>query len=80
MDLKEIKPDLTIDVRGEHCPMPVLKTSKSLKNMKPGQVLEVLGTDPGTKKDMPKVAQKSGNEWLGVIEDEGFYRFYLRKA
>jgi len=81
MDLKKIKPDQTLDVRGLHCPMPTLKTGKMMKGLETGQILEVLGTDPGTKKDMPKLAEKSGHEWLGFLDDgEGFYRFYLRKG
>lgn len=79
MDLKDIKPDQTLDVRGLSCPMPTLKTARVMKDLPSGQILEVLGTDPGTKKDMPKLALKSGNEWLGFLDDQGFYRFYLRK-
>ena len=81
MDLKSITPDNTLDVRGISCPMPTLKTAKAMKSMVPGQILEVLGTDPGTKKDMPKLAKKSGHEWLGFLDDaEGFYRFYLKRG
>ena len=80
MDLKNITPDEILDVRGLSCPMPTLKTAKTMKSMAPGRILEVLGTDPGTKKDMPKLAKKSGHEWLGFLDDEGFYRFYLRKG
>ena len=80
MDLKNITPDQTLDVRGLSCPMPTLKTAKTMKSMEQGRILEVLGTDPGTKKDMPKLAIKSGHEWLGFLDDEGFYRFYLRKG
>ena len=81
MDSNEIKPDITLDVRGKSCPMPTLKTAKAMKGMEPGQIIEVLGTDPGTKKDMPRLAEKSGNEWLGSIDtDEGYYRFFLKKG
>lgn len=81
MDLSKIKPDVTLDARGLSCPMPVLKTAKAMKSMESGQILEVLGTDPGTKNDMPKLAKKGGNEWLGFLDDEGsFYRFYLKKG
>jgi len=81
MNLKELKPDHTLDVRGLSCPMPTLKTAKTMKSLDPGQILEVLGTDPGTKKDMPKLAKKSGHEWLGFLDqEEGYYRFYLKKG
>ena len=58
MDLEKIKPDQTLDVRGLSCPMPTLKTGKMMKSLEVGQILEVLGTDPGTKKDMPKLEKK----------------------
>jgi tRNA 2-thiouridine synthesizing protein A len=81
MDLAKIKPDETLDVRGLSCPMPTLKTAKAMKSLAVGQILEVLGTDRGTKKDMPKLARKSGHEWLGSLDDaEGFFRFYLKKG
>lgn len=78
--LHKIKPDQTLDTRGLSCPLPILKTGKAMKGLEPGQILEVLGTDPGTKKDMPKMAKKSGHIWLGFLDqNEGFYRFYLQK-
>lgn len=80
MDLKDLKPDVKLDTRGLSCPMPILKTTKAMKDMQPGEIIEVLGTDPGSKKDLPKFANKSGNEWLGVVDDDGFYRFYLKKV
>lgn len=71
-------PHQTLDCRGLTCPMPALKTQKALKGMRSGQVLEVLGTDPDTKEDMPTLAQKSGHHYLGNQEDDGFTRFYFR--
>jgi tRNA 2-thiouridine synthesizing protein A len=58
--------------------MPVLKTKKAVEKMKPGQILEVLGTDPGTKNDMPSFAKRAGHEYLGHKDDQGFTRFYIR--
>ncbi len=81
MDLNEIKADLTLDARGLSCPMPMLKTKKAMKDMQKGQIIEVLGTDPGSKKDLPDFAKKSGNEYLGVLDEAaGFYKFFLRKG
>jgi len=81
MDLTKIEPDQTLDVRGLSCPMPTLKTAKTMKGLELGQILEVLGTDRGTVKDMPKLAKKSGHEWLGHLDqNEGFYRFYIKKG
>jgi tRNA 2-thiouridine synthesizing protein A len=74
----EIKPDQTLDARGLSCPMPILKTKKAIEKMKSGEILEILGTDPGTKNDLPSFAKKAGHEFLGLKEDQGFTRFYIK--
>jgi len=76
--MQEIKADETLDCRGLSCPMPILKTKKTIGHMKSGQILEILGTDPGSKNDLPSFASKAGHEFLGVKDDEGFFRFYLK--
>lgn len=80
MTEEKIIPDKTLDCRGHKCPMPIIKTRNEMKTLEPGQILEVLGTDIGTKNDLPTYAEKSGNEFLQTVDDpEGFFRFYLRK-
>jgi tRNA 2-thiouridine synthesizing protein A len=76
--VEDMKPDETLDCRGLSCPMPLLKTKKTVGKMKSGQILEILGTDPGTKNDLPGFATKAGHAYLGEKEDEGFTRFYLK--
>jgi tRNA 2-thiouridine synthesizing protein A len=77
--MENIKPDETLDARGLSCPMPLLKTKKAIEKLGSGQVLEILGTDPGTRNDLPGWAKRTGNEYLGETGDEGFIRFYVRK-
>jgi tRNA 2-thiouridine synthesizing protein A len=60
--------------------MPILKLAKEIKGMESGQVLELLGTDPGSKTDVPGWCEKTGNEFLGLEEDGGVYTFYVRKS
>lgn len=74
----DIKPDETLDCRGLSCPMPVLKTKKAVGKMKSGQILELLSSDPGTKNDLPAFIERSGHEYLGDKDDQGFTRFYLK--
>jgi len=78
--MAEYTPDETLDCRGLSCPMPLLKTKKQLAKLKSGQVLEVLGTDPGTKNDLPSFCKRSGDEYLGEEEDSGFFRMYIKKG
>ena len=73
--------DETLDVKGLSCPMPILKLSKAMKKLKAGQILEMLGTDPGTKTDLESWCKKSGNELIEEGElDGGVFRFVIKKA
>ena len=81
MDLSSIKVDKVLDTRGLSCPMPILKTRKELKNMKAGEILEILGTDPGSKNDFPAFASKTGMKFLGLADvPEGYTRYFIKKG
>ena len=81
MDTQAIATDQTLDARGLSCPMPMLKTKKTLKGMKTGQILEVWSTDPGSKNDIPDFCKKQGNELIDIIdEDEGYTRYIIEKG
>jgi tRNA 2-thiouridine synthesizing protein A len=80
MELTTITPHQTVDTCGLSCPMPLLKTKKALKGLKSGQILEILGTDPGSKNDIPDFGTKNGNTFLGMLDgDTGVTRYYIRK-
>ena len=73
-----IKPDQTLDCKGLSCPMPIAKLAKTMKKMKKGQVLEMLGTDPGSKKDVPAWCKKNTHELLEATEKDGIQHFFIR--
>lgn len=72
--------DATLDCIGLYCPMPIYHTANKLKEMKTGQVLEVLADDEGIKLDAPAWCNATGNELLGVEEEAGTYKVYIKKA
>ena len=72
--------DKTVDCKGLSCPMPILRLTKEIKSLESGQVLELLGTDPGSRKDIPGWCEKTGNELLGNDEDGGVFKFYIKKT
>jgi len=74
-----VKADHTLDCIGLYCPMPIVKTAHKIKELSPGEVLEVISDDTGIKSDMPAWAKKTGNEYLGLEEDEGEIRVYVKK-
>jgi tRNA 2-thiouridine synthesizing protein A len=79
-ELKSIAVDSTVDARGTSCPGPLLAAKKEIANITSGQVMEVLSADEGTKRDIPKWASKKGHEYLGVVEEDGYFRIYLKKG
>lgn len=75
-----MKADAKLDCFGLLCPVPIIQTAKKIKEMKVGEVLEVISTDEGIKGDMPAWCKMSGQEFLGLEEEDGVYRVYIRKA
>ena len=75
-----MKSDQSLDCVGLYCPMPIIKTAQKIKELKQGEVLEIVADDKGIKKDMPAWCQSTGNECLGIEEKDGEYRVYIRKS
>ncbi len=71
--------DKELDARGLNCPLPILRTKKSLAELGSGQVLKVMATDPGSVKDMQAFAKQTGNELLSTAEAGGEFMFFLKK-
>ena len=79
-ELKALKSDKVIDARGTACPGPLLAAKKAIGEINSGDVMEILSSDEGTKRDIPKWAQKKGHEYLGTVEESGFFKIYMKKA
>ena len=75
-----MKADQSLDCMGLYCPMPIVKTAQKLKELKPGEILEVVADDKGIKQDMPAWCKTTGNELVGIEEEKGQYKAYVRKA
>ena len=71
--------DNNLDVKGLNCPMPVIKTKKTMDGMKSGEVLKVEATDKGSKSDIAAYANRTGNELLESKEEGGTFIFFLKK-
>ena len=71
--------DRDLDVTGLNCPLPVLRTKKTLAEMESGQILRVLATDPGSLKDFPAFAKQTGNELVADGQDDRTFIFFLKR-
>lgn len=78
--MSQIKADRVVDARGSACPGPLMETIRVMKKMNVGEIVEILSTDPGSKNDIPAWAKKAGQEVLYVIEEQGYWRIFLKKV
>lgn len=69
----------TLDAKGLSCPLPIVRTAQTMRDLRPGELLEVEATDPGSVPDFNAWAASTGNELVEQTEDRGVYRFVLRK-
>ena len=69
-----------LDAKGLSCPMPLLRTKKEMNKLNSGDILQVDGTDPGSRNDIPGWCSRSGHEYLGEKEMSGYFSFYIKKG
>jgi tRNA 2-thiouridine synthesizing protein A len=71
--------DREVDARGLNCPLPILRTKKTLNDMSSGQVLRILATDPAAVRDFQAFAKQTGNDLLQHGEQDGAFFFLLKR-
>jgi len=69
----------TLNLKGLSCPMPIAKTAQAIRAMAIGETIESLATDPGSVPDFKAWCTSTGNELVEQTEDDGVYRFVIRK-
>lgn len=70
---------MSLNLKGLSCPMPIIKTAKAMKDLYPGQLVEVFATDPGSVPDFKAWARATGNPLVESGEDAGVFHFILKK-
>ena len=71
--------DREVDARGLNCPLPILRTKKALNDMKTGEVLRVVATDPASQRDFQAFARQTGNALVDQSAANGEFIFLLRR-
>jgi tRNA 2-thiouridine synthesizing protein A len=69
----------TLDARGLNCPLPILRTKKTISAMQSGELLKVIATDPGALKDMESFCTQTGNQLLSSAQQGAEFVFHIRK-
>ena len=75
-----IKEDQILDCSGLLCPMPIVKTSKAIKELQSGQILKVIATDAGYPPDIEAWSRQTGNPLLNSWAANGKFVVFLQKS
>ncbi len=70
---------IRVDCTSETCPVPLIETRKAIRRAQQGDIVEVTGTHPASKKEIPMAAKALGLEVLSIEEQDGVWRIRIRK-
>ncbi|MBN1786522.1 MAG: sulfurtransferase TusA family protein [Candidatus Methanofastidiosa archaeon] len=71
--------EIRIDVMGETCPVPLVEFRKALRKAQEGDVIEIVGTHPSSKKEIPMAVKAMGSELLDISEEGDAWKIRVRK-
>jgi len=71
--------EIRVDCVGENCPVPLVETRKALRKAAPGDIVEVTGTHPSSKREIPMAVKALGLQLVDVQEEQGTWRIRIRK-
>ena len=77
---KPYNSDKVLDTKGLFCPEPVMMLHSTFKDIKAGDVVKVLATDPSTTRDIPKFCLFLGHELIEQAEIGSEYEYLIRKG
>ncbi|MBN2103121.1 sulfurtransferase TusA family protein [bacterium] len=72
-------PDIIVDVIGETCPVPLVEMRKAVLKAEKGKVIEVKGTHPASKQEIPMAVDSLGLKLLKTEESDGIWHIYIRR-
>lgn len=71
--------EIKVDVRGETCPVPLVEMRKALRKASPGDIVEVIGNHPPSKKEIPMAVKALGLELMEVQQEGEVWKIRIRR-
>ncbi|MCG3215830.1 MAG: sulfurtransferase TusA family protein [Candidatus Heimdallarchaeota archaeon] len=78
--MSDFKISKTLDAKNLSCPLPILRTKKAIEDIKIGEFIEILATDPGSVADFNAWTAATGHELIDKSEESGIYRFIIKRT
>ncbi|MBV1774613.1 sulfurtransferase TusA family protein [Burkholderiaceae bacterium DAT-1] len=81
MTSPDIAPEaqLTSDLSGLNCPLPILRAKKALADLPSGTVIKLICTDPGTPSDFEAFCRQTGHALLKHERTESQFLFWIQR-
>ncbi len=71
--------EIVVDCTGETCPVPLVETRKALRKAADGDIVEIIGTHPASKKEIPMAVKALGLKLLGIEESGDTWKIRIQK-
>jgi TusA-related sulfurtransferase len=71
--------NIMVDCRGETCPVPLVEVRKAVRRSAPGDVIEVVGTHPASKREIPMAVKALGLELLSVEGTDADWKIRIQR-
>ncbi len=71
--------DIVVDVTGETCPIPLVEMRKAVMKSEKGAVIEVMGTHPASREEIPMAVDSLGLKLLKTEESDGVWHIYIKR-
>ncbi len=69
-----------LDVKGLNCPLPILRIKQAISRMESGELLKIIGTEPGTEREIKILCQQGSHEYLDYQETDTEFTYLIRKG
>jgi tRNA 2-thiouridine synthesizing protein A len=79
-ELRAMKIGKLVDARGTACPGPLLEARRAINECPIGEVMEIQSSDSDTIVSVQRWCNKMEFEYLGDVENNGFWSIYLRRT
>jgi tRNA 2-thiouridine synthesizing protein A len=72
--------EIKVDCMGKNCPTPLVETRKAIRKAATGDVIEIVGDHPSSKKEIPMAVASLGQELLEIKEEGKTWRIRIKKV
>ena len=71
--------EIKVDVRGQNGPVPLVEVRKAVRKAAPGDIIEVTGTHPASRKEIPMAVEALKLDLISVEGTDTAWTIRIRR-